>query len=529
MRPDRKPIPTILNALWVAVHVGVLGGVLVVPVYALWRAGAALVEGAGGNSLAQTVVIARWLPLLGTTALVATIAVVIALVLGAVGGLLLGRTDLWGRRGLTLAMVLVACVPVYVWLVFVYAAIPLWELGGSVWICGVLYGLSCVPLAALVLMGAYRGVHPQYEDQVRLEASAWRVMRRVTVPQAMWAYGVVAAYVCFVVGTDFTIADVLLVNTFAREVYTQYALQGSAVGPVVTGLPMFVGLGGLLLVLRWVARGMGRDDTARTGERPRLVELGRGVWLVWPGVLVAVAAAGWCVWRLLVEIGSVGGFWTAAVALRGSVTYSIVAALAGAVLVVAVSPGLAWGLTRRGWLRWCIGAVLVLLLATPAPVSGISLIGLLNRPGWAGAVYDSPACVVLGYVVRFLPIGVLLLLVGVRRVARELEDAARVDGGMWWDLQRAVYWPALRREVVIAFLVVAMLCYGEVATSVLLVPPGWTTASVRAFTLIHFTIYRELATLGLLAALAVTVPAGGLLLALRARADGGEGPERRGF
>ena len=43
----------------------------------------------------------------------------------------------------------------------------------------------------------------------------------------------------------------------------------------------------------------------------------------------------------------------------------------------------------------------------------------------------------------------------------------------------------------------AVLCVGEIGSSVLVVPPGWDTVTVRFFTLIHYSLYADVAVLAL--------------------------------
>ena len=60
--------------------------------------------------------------------------------------------------------------------------------------------------------------------------------------------------------------------------------------------------------------------------------------------------------------------------------------------------------------------------------------------------------------------------------------------------------------MLVVWLVIAILCFGEVGCTVLLAPPGWSTASVRAFTLMHFGVYPDLAVLALVAAGYILIP-----------------------
>jgi iron(III) transport system permease protein len=241
-----------------------------------------------------------------------------------------------------------------------------------------------------------------------------------------------------------------------------------------------------------------------------------------------VTGAGMVVMALGRSIGTVAAFWRGLTALVPELVTSGIAAQVAAAVLVALGLGLAGVLRQGGALsspqrgirrvaRFALLMVVALLLATPAPVLGISLKELMNRPGWAGAVHDSPAILLLGYGLRFLPFAVLLLQPAVQRVSREHEDAARLDGCDWLALQRHIYWPAARRDVLVAWLLLVILCIGEVSTTVLLAPPGWPTLAVRAFTLLHSGVYADVATLAIASMALIVAPWGALLLVIRRR------------
>jgi ABC-type Fe3+ transport system permease subunit len=148
-------------------------------------------------------------------------------------------------------------------------------------------------------------------------------------------------------------------------------------------------------------------------------------------------------------------------------------------------------------------------------VVGVSLIGLLNQPGWPIDLYDSPLAVAVGYVVRFLPFGIALLLPAARRIPRDLCDAARLDGCDALRLRTRVVWPLVAPAVPTVALLTLILCVGDVGTATLLLAPGWDTAASRAFSLLHFGVYQDLAVLGLLTAGGVAILYIILVVALR--------------
>ncbi len=494
------------TAAWGA-HLVVLLALAAVPGYAIASALAALWKAHSSAALPTLIDGARWLTLLANTAVVGGVAAITATLLGGLLGLLVARTDLPGRGLLAAAAVLGACVPVYVSAVFVFAVIPLWRYSGSTLFCGLLHGAFCTPLATVILAAAFRSADRDLEDDARLDAGPWTVLWRVTLPQAAWGVALVALLVLLVVATDFTIADLLVVRTFAEEVYTQYALHRSAAAPVLTSVPALVALALLLTLIQARYRLLGEHSPWQFGTPPGRATLGRWCWVIALGGLAIIGVVvGAPVAALLGKVGSLGAIVQLARDLDRELLTSTAAALAGATLVVLFAVGLAWGAVRTRRLRWLIGGGIILLLAAPAPVVGISLIELLNRPNWMGRLYDSPAVIAAGYLVRFMPFAIVLLIPAVQRVPVEYQDAARIDGCHWLGLQRHLYWPAVARDALVVWLVIVVLCFGEVGCTVLLAPPGWPPASVRAFTLLHFGVYQDLAVLALLAVGCILVP-----------------------
>ncbi len=488
-------------------HFLVLVAVVAVPLYAIAHALFALLDISDSAQLNALFDLRRWLTLLTNTLIVCGIALLTATVLGMVFGFLVARTDLPGRTLVAVAAILGACVPVYVSVVFIFALVPLWQYAHSAVACGVMHGLICAPLAVIVLAAVFRCADRDLEDQARLDAGEGSVLLRVMIPQAGWGIATIGMIVVLLVATDHSIADILIVRTFAEEVYTQYALHGSAAGPVIASVPVLVLLAVMLVAMQVRYRLLGEHSPWHFDTPPRTISLGRWRWVVAPLCLIVILALlGPPAVSLLRRIESFQQFVTTAGNLQTELLRSALGAAAGATIVVLFAVGLAWGALRTRRLRWFVCAAVVLLLALPAPVAGISLIDLLNRPGLAGRLYDSPVSIVLGYVVRFLPFGILLLLPAVQRVPVENELAARVDGCNWLDVQRHVYWPAVATHAVVVWLIMLILCFGEVGTTILLAPPGWPTAAVRAATLIHFGVYRDLAVLALLSVAYIVVP-----------------------
>ena len=79
---------------------------------------------------------------------------------------------------------------------------------------------------------------------------------------------------------------------------------------------------------------------------------------------------------------------------------------AAATVAVILCWGMAWLSRRPGAWRWACAASVALALATPGPVAGMALV-LAYRS--FPAIYDTPIIVILAFVMRTFPYGLLVL------------------------------------------------------------------------------------------------------------------------
>ncbi len=525
--PDRR-LTSHCTLNWLVIALHALAGLAAVAVlfYAVGDALTPVIElatgrpratpdGAEGDDLSRLLDWLRWRALLTNSGIVGGVAVAVALGLGGPLALAAARTDLPGRRLFLGALLLGLCVPGYVSLAFMLAAVPLITFLNSPWAAGLLAGLLHLPLATLVCAVALRAVDRELEDHASLDATPRQVLLRITLPTAAWGWAAAAGLVFLLVSTDTTVPDLLAVRTFAEEVRSQYTLGGRRAGPLLTGLPLLIVLAGALAVcaVRW--RRLGDTGAALTDTRPRIYRLGRWRWTVLAAVCLLAAGAAGPLAALVRRLGPAATLPEVLHDVLPDLANSVLAGMIAATLMLLPAAGLAWWLVRGGRGRIAGWGGLIALLATPAPVVGISLIALLNRPGLPGRVYDSPLPVLAAYFVRFLPVAVLLLVPGVQRVPRELEWTARADGCDWLRTHWHVRRPLLGRDLAVVWLVVFVLCTAEISTAVLVTPPQFPLASVRIFTLLHFGVYQDVAVLAAAAAVVILVPWGLLVALLR--------------
>jgi iron(III) transport system permease protein len=358
-------------------------------------------------------------------------------------------------------------------------------------------------------MLALRTTDPQLEDDARLAGGSRAVWRGVLWPRVRFAALAGAGWVAVQALTESAVTDVMMVRTFAEEVYFQ--LVGNPAGvsaAVAVTLPVWVGSAVVVtLVLRRIA-GVEGEVRKRNAASSRSAAATVSLWF---GVVVFVGIP---VGALVLRVGEAGQFRRVASAHGFTLLDSLLWAAVAGIAAAALALGACW--RGRNSRRWAV-ALLVLTAAawvTPAPLAGLGLktaIGGLVSAEDAilgpdsvfapvrSLFYDQPSPLpgVWAHLLRFFPVAVVVLWPAVRSVPRELIDSATLDGGRraaW----RAAVWPCVRRAFGFAVVAVALLALGEVVSAKLVQPPGRHGFAQELFDAMHYGADSTVAAMCLL-------------------------------
>ncbi len=456
--------------------------------------------------------------LLRNTGLLVPGTLIISLPLGVTLAFLLTRTDLVGRRAMALVVGLMLLVPLYLqaagwlagfglqgWSSQVYA-VPPWIEGwrGAIWI----HGLAALPWVTLIVSAGLLFVEPELEEDALLDTSPRGVLWHVTLPRSAGAVGVAALWVAIVTAGEMTVTDLFQIRTYAEEIYTQISL-GSPIEELTVGwlpslaLVIFLAAGGLALCAR-----IAPAPRWPVWRRTLVFSLGAWRWpvsvligllllvligvplanLVYKAGLMTTATSdgllrSWSLGKTLTIVA--GSPWKFASEFRWSLLLGTLSATSS----VALAAALAW-FSRCGIKATvCTLALVAALLAVPGPLLGLGLIWLLNRPElpWLTNLYDySILAPWLALTLRALPLAVLVLWHALRSIPQETLEAAALDGAGGWARLLWIALPQRRIAMVVAWLVALAVSLGDLAASILVVPPAVMTLSIQIFSKLHY-------------------------------------------
>ena len=471
--------------------------------------------------------------LLQRTAWLAGWTAVLATPCGCLFAWIVTRTNVPARRALLATMYLGMTIPLYlhatVWeagfgqlgwyslLRFGFGGhVPLTGWLGALWV----HTIAAIPWVALLGAGFLRLSDDDLETAARIDASTWQMLRFLSIRQLAPAATITALWVFVWVAGEMTVTDIFGMRTYAEEIYTGFALDdGQSTGTAPLSQIATLALVAALALVAWqlvthVLPMLELNDPAR---RQSFLDLGRWRWpslafatalvffIVVVPVINLVAKAGWHV-RWVGENRHVS--WSAAQALRmttGSLGefrrefgWSLAITQLSSLATLVLAACMAYRATRRVRPSWFVLTIVVICLALPGPLVGVLITRLFSAlPGpffeylYSRTVFAP--CLALS--IKSLPLVFGLLWCGIRATPVEMIESSQLAGaGIWSQLTQVVV-PSRIGWLLFVFLTGVLLNLGDLAASILVVPPGVSTLAIQIFGLVHYGVEDRLSGL----------------------------------
>ena len=362
--------------------------------------------------------------------------------------------------------------------------------------------LSTTALMFLMLAGFFYSMDSSFEEaSVTLGASKYRTIFTITLP--MMSPAILATSVLiFASGLDSFENPLLFGNpggvyVFANEIYRMLHYRhppqynGATALSVILILIMFS-----LVWLQWKKLGERRFTViSGKGYRPTRMALpGLVRWSIF-GVFVVyfllaiviplvqiLASSFFPIFGLynlehltLDNWRSVFSDRRAMNGLKNTVLFSTVAAAATVVIGgligyirVRTRHWLGRQLELLAWLPWTL----------PGIVLGLALLWAWALPPAPFNLYGTATVIIIGFIVKGLPLGTATMQAAVHQVSGELEESSRVHGGRWITTARLILIPLIRRGVLASFVIVFALSARDLTIPLLLYRGGTETMTV---------------------------------------------------
>jgi iron(III) transport system permease protein len=205
---------------------------------------------------------------------------------------------------------------------------------------------------------------------------------------------------------------------------------------------------------------------------------------------------------VLVLVGSASDLVTSIVDGRQETIYSLNLAFWTALAAIPISYLLAR--VRKNWIAWLI---LLLPLSFPASFVGIGEIALWNSV-FGGLLYGTDWIPWLTNLARFLPLAVLVMSALAGTLDQNLIEMTRLFQQNPLRRLLQIYLPLILPAIFVSFILVFVFSLGELSATMLVLPPGKSTLTLRIFNFLHYGSPQSVADLSLMLVILAILAAG---------------------
>jgi iron(III) transport system permease protein len=165
----------------------------------------------------------------------------------------------------------------------------------------------------------------------------------------------------------------------------------------------------------------------------------------------------------------------------------------------------------NGWMKLTISLIAVVPFAVPATTLGIGLIGVWNRSP-IDAIYGSSMIILIAYIARFIPYASLVAAAGIAQVSPKLEEVALLAGSPWKRIMVNIIFPLTKGHLLAGFFIVFILAFGDLGTTLLVMPPGREIIPLKIYNLMHYGAENLVAALCIILIGLMLILSGGFFL-----------------
>ena len=399
-------------------------------------------------------------------------------------------------------------------------------------------GFLWSPLVFLLLSATFRASNAEMEEAARMSgasifATVWRISLRLAWPAIL-------AMALFVFIRNIEAFDVpVLVGTPGRvsllttDIYLATQQVPPELGHASAFSVVLIGIVSVLLLLYGrVSRSAERyASVTGKGFRPRPFDLGRWRWmggalivlnfvlvlglpllgLLWTSFSPFMRPMRWAGIRTLTLKNFAAVFHVPSYLTLAA--HTLLVAAGAATAAVLITTAAAWIAARRRGGGKLLDQLATLPLVFPGIVLGVAVMEIALRAPIP--IYGTLWLIAAGFTIRYMPYGLRYSYSGVLQIHRELEEAAGVAGAGPMGVLRRVVVPLLSPSLLSGWLFIFLVAAKELSMAVLLAGPGSQVMATAMFDLLSNGQGGELAALGLLWTVLMTVFASGFYLLAR--------------
>lgn len=446
------------------------------------------------------------------------------LVIGIPLAFLFYKTDLWGRRIFSVLYIIPILIPPYIQAITwchlsdflrYFLLLDIHSLGGAIFVLT----LSYFPFVTLMTLSGLKVIDRNLEEASLLYRGRLCTLRHITLP-LVTPYILSGAMFVFIFSiVDFGVPDILRVNVYPVEIFIQFSAFYNERVATILSLPLIVITLFLIFLQKWHMKD--RSYIQMSGGYSKATPFHLR-WFNIPTFCFCFSLIGLSVVlpiSVLFKIaGPISNYLRVLSTSLDQIEYSLLLASSGAFITLILAFSLSYIIEKSNTgTKIPLSFLTVMPLAISATTLGIGLIKVWNRPV-ADYVYGSSLIIIIGYIARFMPFSEITIASGLKQISPRLEEVASLITPKWKRIIQRIVIPLLRHSLITGFLIVFILSFGELGTTLLIIPPGRETIPIKIYNLMHYGADQMVAALCLIL-IAIILAFSGLFLVLYKKSE----------
>ena len=358
--------------------------------------------------------------------------------------------------------------------------------------------MALTPIAIGMTLIGLESVDPDLIGAARLVRPDIHSLMKVALPLAKPLIVAGGGFVFLLSLTDYSVPSLFHLNVYPLEIFAEYSASSEPSRAFLLAIPFL-----LITILVLAASQMALRNAVQKPLwhiRPWPVAPVWPEWLLYlqrPSLVVLASQVLVPLFVLIIAVGSWENMIQSITSAHREIVFTLWFSAVTAIACIPLAFAPASQLLRRDFQGKIWWLVVTLPLAVPAPLIGIGLIAVWNRPFFSG-IYGSEVMPILANLARFVPLAALALLAQLRRIDPILIDAARVYQTHSIKTWIQIRLPMLAPGLLAAGCIVFALSAGELAATLMVAPPGQATLTMRIYNYLHYGASESVAGLCLM-------------------------------
>jgi len=384
-------------------------------------------------------------------------------------------------------------------------------IGGPLF-CGVILSLCYFPIPLYLIVSGLRRIDSELEESALLILNRWQILTKITIP-LIYPYIATGLILIFLFSiTNYSVPSILGIKCLITKLYSDFSIFHNLSKSIWIAIPMIIiclFLSYLLGILIMEREFISFDISPSKGIMVSIFENHKKVVY---GIVIIFLIILFPLISLFKEITSLK---ILAITFKDSLRsffHTIVLSTSGSLFLSIISICCGYMFQRKKfWKNRLLNAIILFPFSLPSVLLAICITHIWNRAIFS-ILYDTPLILIILWGSKYLPLTIRIISDHVSQIPVEFEEAGLLSHLTQFKVFRHIVCPLLGSGFLLIFWLIYILTISEVGGTLLVIPPGIETLSIRIFNLLHYGDLKVVASTSIMLILSLLIPISFLLI-----------------